>query len=957
MASFDVFALVELLRQLTIDNLEPLRAKGLQLPDLPDMITTDDRFYETNLRALLRYLKHVNKACKRQDPDSCQNVLVFRSVIKQWHDVDEWATETLLSLDTPEGLSGTEHNFTPSELREFLNAPITSRSACGPDSNATDFNFNGNCREDCADASQDHFHFRFRCTSDPAPHTVETSTASHNPLTPVQVFGSAAESLSAPRRVSAPVSAQDASAQCFLGLSGETLEQFIAGVEVEESKLDNKKRWLLELRSLTSSWFLGRWPSRTKLREFMEKHNLDWPVRISGKWDLTPKSFGEREAIKNKVLEELFPKDTVCAAASSDKEEVMEVDSNDTLGATVIDDFVFGIKSPPVPAAGHEAEQDAIEVSKAIGMPAEIDMQKEFSPPKVDMQEEFSPSDVRDKAASVDTTEAFSAPGELDVLGIIHTQEEPPVRVGVELHRASDNLSHVFVWVKDGGFARSSSAEEKAEVAEELERRCTYENLSHIFVWLGSCEFALGSDAQEEPGDENFGVGNLHNPTDAGDAEDIDTQDDQMEKAVAEEVPDSSPTSTGPSADVEDCDLSTQDVESATDIREPAEEKQLHTPEVNFTACDDSTTTYDVDCAMPQAEILSTIQPSIDNTDDAGLPNELEHEISEESSVDDDGSLFDHNTDGETSSLETIVDETEEAEITKKVIPASEGLNPSDFDSKLKVLEESSLQTPRIVLTLPDGTEVDIETVPWERRRRGKQTVNDPSRLAPPPRPKQSSNRDRSLGSRCSLRGCDKCTKFSSETSEVKAEKEHSVNNAKESEEGTEKMSESKTLQENQEKPEKQALEESMECCEWDTESIAELAKQAEDWLSAKRESAELGTAKTVDEGMPKVADKHEGETETPAEAPDKSAPLSLSPPSANIEEFPTTAIEHNATAPTWSAIGEEESTYTPPSWSVAPVLAGMGLSALYMSARCPLLPALGIVVGSVYLKNKLSRG
>jgi hypothetical protein len=98
-----------------------------QSTDFPKTSQSGARLYETNLRALLVYFKHVNAARKSNDPDSCSKVLTYCNVIRQFHDVDEWATKILLSLCSPEGPNDhSMSHITPEQLKEQLNAPAAS---------------------------------------------------------------------------------------------------------------------------------------------------------------------------------------------------------------------------------------------------------------------------------------------------------------------------------------------------------------------------------------------------------------------------------------------------------------------------------------------------------------------------------------------------------------------------------------------------------------------------------------------------------------------------------------------------------------------------------------------------------------------------------------------------------------------------------------------------------------
>ncbi|EXJ74572.1 uncharacterized protein A1O5_02868 [Cladophialophora psammophila CBS 110553] len=98
------------------------------------------------------------------------------------------------------------------------------------------------------------------------------------------------------RSVSLPARCADEMASCFLRWSGETLEEFIRGVEVADTKVDNKVRWLAVLQQPDTVAFLGRWPSPTTLKAFMRMHHLEWVVRVRGKWDWESKVAGAQES-------------------------------------------------------------------------------------------------------------------------------------------------------------------------------------------------------------------------------------------------------------------------------------------------------------------------------------------------------------------------------------------------------------------------------------------------------------------------------------------------------------------------------------------------------------------------------------------------------------------------------------------------------------------------------------
>ncbi|EXJ77949.1 hypothetical protein A1O3_09108 [Capronia epimyces CBS 606.96] len=70
------------------------------LPVLPPMIVTGERRYINNMRMVLRYLKQVGKACKRQQAhEAYEKVFYWRVCVKFAHDIDENLAQLFLQQD------------------------------------------------------------------------------------------------------------------------------------------------------------------------------------------------------------------------------------------------------------------------------------------------------------------------------------------------------------------------------------------------------------------------------------------------------------------------------------------------------------------------------------------------------------------------------------------------------------------------------------------------------------------------------------------------------------------------------------------------------------------------------------------------------------------------------------------------------------------------------------------
>ncbi|EXJ56446.1 hypothetical protein A1O7_06790 [Cladophialophora yegresii CBS 114405] len=123
MAGFDVICFIQLMCAQTLQELAKLSDQPLNLPEMPSIVTTGERLYETNLRGILRYLKQVHKACKRQGlVNAAVEVLAHRATVKQFHDVNDWVVDLLMTLEVPVGVKGlVGGDITAQDLRDYLN--------------------------------------------------------------------------------------------------------------------------------------------------------------------------------------------------------------------------------------------------------------------------------------------------------------------------------------------------------------------------------------------------------------------------------------------------------------------------------------------------------------------------------------------------------------------------------------------------------------------------------------------------------------------------------------------------------------------------------------------------------------------------------------------------------------------------------------------------------------------
>ncbi|KIW77525.1 hypothetical protein Z517_09971 [Fonsecaea pedrosoi CBS 271.37] len=373
MSSANVTQFVNTLREQTRRFIAELPDRSFKLPEIPPMITDDEDLVVANLRLVLRYLKQVNKLCKRQAAtDSSMKVLQHRALVKQFHDVGDWSAKLPPPFETPEAVKEvprqtpaeerlkrlmsipwpTKHPSTPTPTQSASTSlPLPGAGGCNNETpgspvhseevgaserktvardtiqnepDATSRIDNNMPSENCAkaDASIDAgIALKFQGTDSdiakadsppPQPPSELRSFRFRHASDPLQVKTSEIDNYAHQknRAVSLPVKCEDPMQSCFLRWSGETLEEFIRGVEVDDAKHVNKQRWLFLIQQPDAVAFLGRWPSPAQLKDFMQMYRLEWVVRVRGKWDWEPKPVAVQESVDcyaNSVEE--FPAD------------------------------------------------------------------------------------------------------------------------------------------------------------------------------------------------------------------------------------------------------------------------------------------------------------------------------------------------------------------------------------------------------------------------------------------------------------------------------------------------------------------------------------------------------------------------------------------------------------------------------------------------------------------------
>ncbi|OAL35908.1 hypothetical protein AYO20_04814 [Fonsecaea nubica] len=444
MSSANVTQFVNTLREQTRRFIAELPDRSFMLPEIPPMVTDDEDLVVANLRLVLRYLKQVNKLCKRQAAtDSSMKVLQHRALVKQFHDVGDWSAKLPPPFETPEAVKEvprqtpaeerlkrlmsipwpTKHPSTPATTQSASTSlPLPDAGGCKEETastpalpeevgacegktvardtiqnepDATSRIDNNIPSENCAkaDTSSDaSIAFKFQGTdsdiakadSPPPPPSELRSFHFRHASDPLQVKTSEINNYAHQknRAVSLPITCEDSMQSCFLRWSGETLEEFIRGVEVDDAKHANKQRWLFLIQQPDAVAFLGRWPSPAQLKDFMQMHHLEWVVRVRGKWDWESKPAAVQE--------------------SADR------DANSAEELPVEGDIVNSVEQDTVDQAA--VGQDGVESGK-VADPAECNDENSVISP-VEPTEDAAKNTSDDEQPVLDTPEINEAPSE-----------------------------------------------------------------------------------------------------------------------------------------------------------------------------------------------------------------------------------------------------------------------------------------------------------------------------------------------------------------------------------------------------------------------------------------------------------------------------------------------------------------------------------------------------------------
>lgn len=986
----------------------------------------------------MRHLKAVNKACKRQDPDSCSEVIAYREIIKQLVDAGERVATTLLDTTTVESLkhfveSGCvvvsrdeafspvpavvpitgqviEEKVSPAEkVSHIISSTLELLLTCISKTKvASDiaFNFGGNRLENALDSSPNLHHFRFRCASDPTFDSSDARTTTPRTLTPARVFASPAGSSSEVRRVSDPTSNQDATNDCFLQLTGETLAHFIAGVEVEESKLDNKKRWMTLLRELDASCFLGRWPSHARLEDFMRKHNLDWVARINGKWDTTPKSSGEREAAYVQVFKELF------FAPNADQIPVTSEALNHMWGLNEDGSDKEVIDGAVVPEDSKCTENNiqlCADGFKELACATSVD-DSEAAPTYNDVDDKEATLIHNDMGGDedVDNPGNLDAPAEFDAPKVKIEVEE---KVGVEedivdkaelsmvdLLGSAGSLEkndHIFPCLKPDETAAGSEAEQEVnsatglEVQEEVQASA---ELDSPKLPQNLCQVAVRP--------------NLHATAEDCD-EDCSTDPSQAEEEAAGELPlpdvdlpVSSHVAEGSNGAAEDGEVDTYTTDFASDEHPPASEPRLI--DVIDADCGEAELPHEFDYETTDKDHDKKADGAHREADDHQDPDDAQEidddqkagddqeasddqeanddqEAGYEQEADDDEAPSLCNSDNDDSLSEATESEIDPEEVDdfEVAVGTGEAQEVSDITFEAGLAQDQSLPIPLIILTLPDGTVVDIDAQPpWKRKLRARQFIYDESRLAPPARPKKPSTRQlRGPTVQCTQPGCERCVKASLM---MAAEKNLAgrIEHLTEMQGWLEELKKPDVDSDDEfkggppnKKDRKRAAIRAKRVAEMEASILAE--QHAVEILTTRieteknREADSPGTStegseekSTTSPGKqlqvePVVAKEEKPQT-IEENSTAKSAPSSAAPSTANLSKSITSEVKVSRTTPALLTTNAVDPTYTPPQWSLTPIFTGLAVGAIGVTVCCPLLSALAFTVGAITLKSRL---
>jgi hypothetical protein len=413
-------------------------------------------------------------------------------MVKQFHDVNEWAASLLMTLEMPLGVKGlVDKDITAQDLREFLNgatlpssiadnsqsprdfSPKLPLTAEGPVTDANTIAQNPEvCDVACFVRVEQLLSTKTQVSDNES--TVFKFLGSNlddspqlRPPTKLRKFGFRHASLpllpalhpttrlgsSSTRRASLPIFTKSQASPSFLEFSGETLEDFIRGVEVSENKLSNKNKWLELIQTPEASAFLGKSPTTQKLKQFMTLHGLEWVVRVRGKWrfqsslqTLEEESQSSPSSARKSANVEQRP----CSQTST---EITPVECALCARATDLESFEGPISEVTAPSDASVKSESAMEEQMLLD------------------------------ASSYTRGSAETGAGESEA-------KSPPEELVTEESSTGEritNLAHVFPWLRSS--VKNESVSEPAIIAPVASESAFTSgdhshNLAHVFVWL-----------------------------------------------------------------------------------------------------------------------------------------------------------------------------------------------------------------------------------------------------------------------------------------------------------------------------------------------------------------------------------------------------------------------------------------------------------------------------------------
>lgn len=955
-------------------------------------------FYQSNLRVVQRWLKKVEKLCKETDRLASEIIRAQRAVLQQYHDVDEWAAEHLITLDLPVGIQelSKKDGLTPAQLLDRMNA-----------SPAPTYNI-------------DHL----QPTIQSSPSVLEQITSN----TKVE--------------------------HSFLEISGETLEEFIATVEVEDGKVQNQARWLYMIKTTDARSVLGRWPTPRMLHQFMKEHDLEWVVRVAGKWDRTPKTADERQELKEQGLERIYAKSgfqgmvdsvapqTMTANNANDSNLIqttpLEDNISDDAPGSDDDESIIFITSPvpsddeilpegPTECNGGDSSEDSSEDNHSmLELPTQSPEESVAAEPSTDASETLADSNTlpHDNLSHV-----FVWLNNEDSTAVAINAEEQPASISETINteivdtRDTTAAPEVFEAPSDIGSDAVPETSEHIDTIPTVEpseeifdipetaigdedidpNQATHENLQHVFPWLADGECAKDSEEDEYESDEDVIWEDVNlDPTETY-AEECDGKSAIENGSDEAELPqefeyDSSDEegTTHVKSSLEYNILSAGDINTHIEeshIEEPAiEEPIVEEPIVKESTIEESTVEeQQVECSDidPNDSLFGDDgSPLYDMIGQSGPEEETQNVArTEETEFDSQASPL---TEEE---FIAIYESLEEAETLAPTSPEPEntpspnGQEPEhirlDSDSESKESSLLSNVNPEDI-PLPDDVGIDAYAPSTPIANNGA----DSSALVTE---SDSENSGISLETTPS----SPPENIAEELLALKALETPSQVPMPESLPATpaQNITEELLALEALETPSKVPLPESVPATP--AEPIAEeLATEQYPELSAEQSTLESPLEETTEEivagtfaeivtGDLPAEPSHEMRTEEdsadasteiaeepePIQSPDVTTNATTQHPSVHttadfysqlITNLPTQNILETEIAevsagaspePATQTVAEPETTYTPPKWSVTPILATTAIAAIYVAAKCPSLAVITLGLGYISMK------